>query len=102
LGDTEVFVDESLEVTAIVDWADAVVGDPIYDFARFVAGGPAAGPRPARMRPEAKRFYTRPQHVVNADRYYSLYQAHGGGVEDRSGHRPEASFLRPQNISPAR
>jgi aminoglycoside phosphotransferase (APT) family kinase protein len=76
LGDTEVFVDESLEVTAIVDWADAVVGDPIYDFARFVAGGPAADPRPARMRPEVKRFYSHPQHVVNADRYYSLYQAH--------------------------
>lgn len=76
LGDTEVFVDENLDVTAVVDWADAVVGDPLYDFARFVAGGPAADPRPARMRPKVKRFYTHPQHIVNADHYYSLYQAH--------------------------
>ena len=76
LGDTEVFVDENLEVTAVVDWADAVVGDPLYDFARFVAGGPAADPRPARMRPEVERFYTHPQHIVDADHYYSLYRAH--------------------------
>jgi aminoglycoside phosphotransferase (APT) family kinase protein len=76
LGDTEVFVDDNLEVTAVVDWADAVVGDPLYDFARFVAGGPAADPRPARMRPVVERFYPHPQHIVNADHYYSLYRAH--------------------------
>jgi predicted ATPase/aminoglycoside phosphotransferase (APT) family kinase protein/DNA-binding SARP family transcriptional activator len=74
LGDTEIFVDENLEVTAIVDWADAVVGDPLYDFARFVAGGPAADPRPARMRPEVMRLYAHP--LVDGDRYYALYQAH--------------------------
>jgi aminoglycoside phosphotransferase (APT) family kinase protein len=74
LGDTEIFVDENLEVTAIVDWADAVVGDPLYDFARFVAGGPAADPRPARMRPEVMRLYAHP--LVDGDRCYALYQAH--------------------------
>jgi aminoglycoside phosphotransferase (APT) family kinase protein len=76
LGDTEVFVDDHLDVTAIVDWADAVVGDPLYDFARFVAGGPVADPRPARMRPAVKRFYARPEHIVGADHFYSLYRAH--------------------------
>jgi aminoglycoside phosphotransferase (APT) family kinase protein len=76
LGDTEVFVDENRVVTAIVDWADAVIGDPLYDFARFVAGGPAADPRPARMRPEVMRFYAPPQQIVDADHCYSLYRAH--------------------------
>ena len=76
LGDTEVFVDDNLEVSAVVDWADAVLGDPLYDFARFVAGGPASDPRPARMRPEVKRFYPNPQYFVDADHFYSLYQAH--------------------------
>ena len=76
LGDTEVFVDEDHQVTAVVDWADAVVGDPLYDFARFVAGGPAADPRPERMRPVVERAYALPQHFAGAGRFYSLYQAH--------------------------
>jgi len=28
------------------------------------------------MRPAVRQFYTRPEHIVSADRYYSLYQAH--------------------------
>jgi|GEM_PF-3790455 len=60
LGDREIFVDpDSGEVTAIVDWGDALSGDPLYDFARFVAGGPVDDERPARYRPGVKRAYAR-------------------------------------------
>jgi aminoglycoside phosphotransferase (APT) family kinase protein len=42
LGDQETFVDPATgAVTAIVDWGSALVGDPLYDIARFVGGGPA-------------------------------------------------------------
>lgn len=60
LGDGEIFVDPySGAVTAIVDWGDALSGDPLYDFARFVAGGPADDKRPALYLPGVKRSYTR-------------------------------------------
>jgi aminoglycoside phosphotransferase (APT) family kinase protein len=48
LGDGETFVDpDSGAVTALVDWGSALVGDPLYELARFVSGGPADDPRPA-------------------------------------------------------
>jgi aminoglycoside phosphotransferase (APT) family kinase protein len=48
LGDGETFVDpDSGAVTALVDWGGALVGDPLYDLARFVSGGPADDPRPS-------------------------------------------------------
>jgi len=60
LGDREVFVDPaSGAVTAIVDWGDALAGDPQYEFARFVAGGPANDARPALYRPSVKQAYAR-------------------------------------------
>jgi len=60
LGDGEVFVDpRSGAVTALVDWGDALSGDPLYDFARFVAGGPADDERPALYLPGVKQSYTR-------------------------------------------
>jgi aminoglycoside phosphotransferase (APT) family kinase protein len=60
LGDGEIFVDpRSGAVTALVDWGDALSGDPLYDFARFVAGGPADDERPALYLPGVKQSYTR-------------------------------------------
>ena len=60
LGDREVFVDPvSGAVTAIVDWGGALSGDPRYDFARFVAGGPADDERPTLYRPGVKQAYAR-------------------------------------------
>ncbi len=60
LGDREVFVDPvSGAVTAIVDWGGALAGDPLYDFARFVAGGPADDERPALYRPGVKQAYAK-------------------------------------------
>ncbi|TDC14290.1 aminoglycoside phosphotransferase family protein, partial [Kribbella albertanoniae] len=49
LGDREIYVDPSNgRVTALVDWGSALVGDPLYDLARLVGGGPADDPRPAQ------------------------------------------------------
>jgi aminoglycoside phosphotransferase (APT) family kinase protein len=60
LGDREVFVDPvSGALTEIVDWGDALSGDSRYDFAGFVAGGPADDERPARYLPGVKQAYTR-------------------------------------------
>jgi len=60
LGDGEIFVDpRSGAVTALVDWGDALSGDPLYDFARFVAGGPADDERPALYLPQVMQSYTR-------------------------------------------
>ncbi len=60
LGDREVFVDPgSGAVTAIVDWGDALSGDPLYDFARFVAGGPANDERPTLYLPGVKQAYAK-------------------------------------------
>jgi len=60
LGDGEIFVDpRSGAVTAVVDWGDALSGDPLYDFARFVAGGPADDERPALYLPGVKQSYAR-------------------------------------------
>ena len=60
LGDGEIFVDPgSGAVTAIVDWGDALSGDPLYDFARFVAGGPVDDERPTLYLPGVKQSYAR-------------------------------------------
>ena len=60
LGDREIFVEPiNGAVTAIVDWGGALSGDPLYDFARFVAGGPADDERPALFRPGVKQAYAR-------------------------------------------
>ncbi len=60
LGDGEIFVDpRSGAVTALVDWGDALSGDPLYDFTRFVAGGPADDERPALYLPRVMQSYTR-------------------------------------------
>lgn len=58
LGDQEAFVDPATgAVTAVVDWGGALVGDPLYDLARFVGGGPADDPRPAQLLPILQTCY---------------------------------------------
>jgi aminoglycoside phosphotransferase (APT) family kinase protein len=76
LGDREVIVDPaSLHVTAIVDWGDALIGDPVYEFARFVAGGPPGDTRPNRFRPKLQEMYGyRPDDAT--ERLQAFYDAH--------------------------
>lgn len=57
LGNMEIFVDRRNRVVDIVDFGDAVVGDPLYDFAHFVRGGPADDPRSAAILPGVRRSY---------------------------------------------
>jgi aminoglycoside phosphotransferase (APT) family kinase protein len=57
LGNMEIFVDRRNRVVDIVDFGDAVAGDPLYDFAHFVRGGPADDPRSAAILPRVRRSY---------------------------------------------
>jgi aminoglycoside phosphotransferase (APT) family kinase protein len=57
LGNMEIFVDRRNRVVDIVDFGDAVVGDPLYDFAHFVRGGPADDPRSTAILPGVRRSY---------------------------------------------
>ncbi len=57
LGNMEIFVDRRNRVVDIVDFGNAVVGDPLYDFAHFVRGGPADDPRSAAILPGVRRSY---------------------------------------------
>ena len=57
LGNMEIFVDRKNRVVDIVDFGDAVAGDPLYDFAHFVRGGPADDPRSAAILPGVRRSY---------------------------------------------
>jgi aminoglycoside phosphotransferase (APT) family kinase protein len=62
LGDGEIYVDPSTAtITGLVDWGAAVVGDPLYEFARFVAGGPVDDWRPVAYRPPLLDFYGGPR-----------------------------------------
>lgn len=79
LGDREVFVDRSTgDVTAIVDWGDALVGDPLYDLMRFVGRGPADDPRPARLHPTLHERYLlrNPQHRDRFEPMMTFYRFH--------------------------
>ena len=44
LGLSHILVDSTGAVTGILDWADAIIGDPLYDVATFSMGGPAGDP----------------------------------------------------------
>jgi aminoglycoside phosphotransferase (APT) family kinase protein len=57
LGNGEVFVDRRNLVVDIIDFGDSVAGDPLYDFAHFVRGGPADDPRSAAILPGVRRSY---------------------------------------------
>lgn len=75
----ETFVDpERGVVTGIVDWGAAVVGDPGYEFATVVAGGPADDPAPMMVLPTLLECYVAGTEADRAviDRMLPLYQAH--------------------------
>ncbi|MFB6725806.1 phosphotransferase family protein [Kribbella sp. NPDC056345] len=79
LGDRELYVDPSNgHVTAIVDWGSALVGDPLYDVARFVAGGPANDPRPGQLSPLLQHHYfaRAPHDPDHANRLLLFYRFH--------------------------
>lgn len=58
LDPKEIFIDTSNgSVLGIIDWGDAVVGDPLFDLARFAAGGPAEDTRPSWLQPGLIREY---------------------------------------------
>ncbi|GAB3426585.1 hypothetical protein GCM10027569_66230 [Flindersiella endophytica] len=75
----ETFVDpERGLVTGIVDWGGAVVADPIYEFAKVAAGGPADDPGPKRVLPTLLDRYASETGMdrTTIDRILPLYQAH--------------------------
>ncbi|ADD42479.1 phosphotransferase family protein [Stackebrandtia nassauensis] len=79
LGDGEVFVDATTgRVTGIADWGAAVIGDPFYDFARFVAGGPVDDARVPRLLPGLRAAYAARTGIDWDDhrRLMDLYDAH--------------------------
>jgi aminoglycoside phosphotransferase (APT) family kinase protein len=57
LGNGEIFVDRRNRVVDVVDFGNAVAGDPLYDFAHFVRGGPADDPRSAAILPRVRESY---------------------------------------------
>lgn len=84
LGDGETFVDPATgAVTAIVDWGAALVGDPLYDIARFVGGGPADDPRPALVLPVLHACYFERNRYdrEHAQRMRKFYRFHMCVVE---------------------
>jgi aminoglycoside phosphotransferase (APT) family kinase protein len=79
LGNMETFVDpERSVVTGIVDWGNSIVGDPVFEFAKVVGGGPADDPRPPVVLPPLLDRYVDETGMEQAwiDRILWLYQAH--------------------------
>jgi aminoglycoside phosphotransferase (APT) family kinase protein len=75
----ETFVDpESGVVTGIVDWGAAVVADPVFEFAKVMAGGPADSPAPGMVLPTLLDRYAVETGLDRAriDQSLPLYQAH--------------------------
>lgn len=75
----ETFVDPSDgRVTGIVDWGGAIIGDPIYEFAKLQAGGPADDPTPRQVLPTILKKYRAETGTDRDDleRVLPLYQAH--------------------------
>jgi aminoglycoside phosphotransferase (APT) family kinase protein len=80
LGNMEIFVNRRNRVVDIVDFGDAVAGDPLYDFAHFVRGGPADDPRSAAILPGVRRSYAahggaEPEHWDQLFRIYDVFNA---------------------------
>jgi len=66
LGDMEVYVDPAGgTITGIMDWGNSIGGDPLYEFSRFVAGGPANDPRPCLYRQPLRELYDRFSHSLS-------------------------------------
>lgn len=59
LGLSHVFVDpHTHRVIGLIDWSNAVIGDPLYDLATFAMGGPAGDPIQQRLQPRLQQIYT--------------------------------------------
>lgn len=83
LGNMEIFVDRKNRVVDIVDFGDAVAGDPLYDFAHFVRGGPADDPRSAAILPGVRKSYAahggaEPANWDQLFRIYDIFNATRG------------------------
>jgi aminoglycoside phosphotransferase (APT) family kinase protein len=75
----ETFVDPvSGVVTGIVDWGGAIVADPVFEFAKVQAGGPADCPAPEIVLPTLLDHYICDVGIDRAriDRTLPLYRAH--------------------------
>ena len=58
LGMSHVLVDlPTTAVTGILDWAAAIIGDPLYDVATFSMGGPAGDPTQDLLQPRLLAAY---------------------------------------------
>lgn len=66
-----------------MDWGSALVGDPLYDIARFVGAGPADDPRPAQLLPmlHAGYFERNSYDPDYAQRMLAFYRFHMCVVE---------------------
>lgn len=72
LGLSHVLVDPgSGAVTGLLDWAAAIIGDPLYDVATFSMGGPAGDPIQDVLQPELLTAYG----ADPADPRIGLYRA---------------------------
>lgn len=57
LGLSHVLVDAAGHVTGLLDWAAAVIGDPLFDVATFSMGGPAGDPIQVVLQPQLLTAY---------------------------------------------
>lgn len=63
LGLSHILVDSATgHVTGILDWADAIIGDPLYDVATFSMGGPADDPIQDVLQSRLNRAYGADPH----------------------------------------
>lgn len=96
LGAGETFVDPGDGgVTCIVDWGGAIIGDPVYEFARFVAGGPADDPRPSAILPKVIEYYVA-ETGMDRDRPHRvlpLYHAHNAISNAAWSYREEVPWI---------
>ncbi|MGI8870371.1 MAG: phosphotransferase family protein [Mycobacteriales bacterium] len=96
LGDPHVFVNpEDGALTCIIDWGGAIIGDPIYELARFVAGGPADDPRPRALLPDLIEHYLADTGIDRSrvDRSLPLYQALQAIFNAAWSHREGVSWI---------
>lgn len=79
LAGSHTFVDPTDgSVTGVIDWGDSLIGDPVYELAKFIAGGPPDDPWPERLLPEIVEHYLVETDVDRdrLNRTLPLYRAH--------------------------
>lgn len=75
LGLSHVLVDDSgHRVTGLLDWAAAIIGDPLYDVATFSMGGPAGDPIQQVLQPRLIAAYAARTGDPVDDRRVDLYR----------------------------